>query len=182
MPSINDVYNQLVTANGTLNQVHTDLIAEKNATDQVNTSIGQLDTDLKNGFQSTDSDLVTIAKIETEAVRLLFHLTQQADTIICVLEKISKNTCELLNQATTQTALQTRIRDDAAVVREITESSHPGAALERDRLAALRAQIEKCCPPEPTLPACSYQPCPRPEPIGEPQLPDTSTASNTSTA
>jgi hypothetical protein len=171
MPSVNDVYNQLVTANTTLDQIHADLVTEESATQQVNTSVNQLDSDLKSGFQAIEARLTILQEYDIDTVKLLFHLTQQADTIICALEKISKNTCEMLNQATLQTALQRRIRDDADVVRDITEFAHPRATLERERLGALRTEIEKCCPPEPPQPVCTYEPCPRPESINEPELP-----------
>ena len=171
MPNINDVYNQLIAANAALDQIHADIVTEQTATEQVNTSVNQLDTDLNTGFQKTVAGLATIAQIDTEAVKLLYHLTQQADTIICVLEKISQNTCEILNQATIQTALQTRIRDDADAQLAITESVHPEAALDRHRLRKLQEEIEKCCPPETSPPPCTYQPCPHPRPIQEPKLP-----------
>jgi len=168
MPSLGDVFNQLVTANTTLNQIHADMVAEQTATEQVNSNVEQLDTDLKSGFEATDNGLATLAQIDTQAVALLFHLTQQADTIICALENISQNTCGILNQVTIQTVLQTRIRDDADAQRDITEFAHPEATLQRHRLEALRDEIEKCCPPKPVPPACAYQPCPRPDPITEP--------------
>jgi hypothetical protein len=178
MASINDLFNQLVTANGTLNQINTDVVAGTNATNQVKTSVDNVDTDVKTldgdvkaGFAATVNALNILAQIDTEVVRLLFHLTQQTDTVICALEHISKNTCELLNQAAIQTRLQTRIRDDADVLRDIAESAHPAAALERHRLAELRAEIERCCPPEQPQPPCTYEPCPKPEPICLPQLP-----------
>ena len=171
MPSLADVYNQLVTANGTLDMIHADMLAEQTATEQVNSNVEQLDTDLKSGFQATETGLATLAQIDTQAVGLLFHLTQQNDTIICALEKISQNTCGIINQVTVQTALQTRIRDDADAQRDIAEFAHAEATLERHRLEALRAEIEKCCPPKPPPPACTYQPCPQPDPITEPAPP-----------
>ena len=171
MPSINDVYNQLIAVNGTLGQIHADGIAETGATMQVKTSVDHLDNDVKAGFAATVNALNTIAKIDIEAVKLLFHLTQQADTMICALEHISKNTCGILTQATIQTHLQTQIRDDADALRFIAESISPAGALERERLAALRAQVERCCPPPVTPPACSYEPCPHPKSVGMPDLP-----------
>jgi hypothetical protein len=171
MASINDVYNQLVAANTSLSQLHGDVVAETNATDQVKASVDQLDADLSAGFAQTEGDLAAIAAIETEAVKLIFHLSQQADAMICALEKISKNTCELLTQSTIQTRLQTTMREDFDAVRGIAEFANPAAVLERDRLAELRAEVERCCPPEEPEPACRYEPCPHPRPIKEPHLP-----------
>jgi hypothetical protein len=157
MAGINDLFNQLVAANGKLDQLHTDATNETAATNQVRTSVDTLDNDVK-----------IIGAAET---LLLFHLTQQADTMICALEHISQNTCAILTQATIQTELQTRIRDDADALLEIAETANPAAALERRRLAALRAQIERCCPPTKPEPACTYQPCKRPESVPMPVLP-----------
>src|SRR5690349_5904180 len=113
MASINDVFNQLQAVNGTLAQIDTDVTAGTSATNQVKTSVDTLDGDVKAGFAATANALNTIAQIDTEAVKLLFHLTQQADTMICALERISRNTCGILTEVTLQTQLQTRLRDDA---------------------------------------------------------------------
>jgi len=169
--SINDVFNQLQTVNTNLGLIHADGIAETNATNQVRTSVDQLDTDLKAGFNSTLNVLQNLALIETEAVKLLFHLTQQADTMICTLEHISKNTCGILTQATIQTELQAGMADDVHATRELTEAANPAAALERARLQKLQAEIEHCCPPKTPPPACTYQPCITPKPVPMPDLP-----------
>jgi len=178
MASINDVFNQLVTVNATLSAIGTGINAGTTATNSVKASVDQLDTDLKAGFFQTTNALNaavgalnSIAAIDVEGVKLLFHLTRQTDTMICALEHISQNTCAILTQTTIQTELQKKIRDDADGLLSIAESTYPAAALERGRLAALQAEIWKCCPPEPIPPACTYAPCPKPEPIGEPKLP-----------
>jgi hypothetical protein len=169
--SINDVFNQLQTVNTNLGLIHADGIAETNATNQVRTSVDKLDTDLKAGFNATLTLLQNLASIETEAVKLLFHLTQQADTMICNLEHISQNTCGILTQVTIQTGLQTAMADDVDATRELTESANPAAALERVRLRKLQAEIERCCPPRTPPPACTYQPCLTPKQVPMPDLP-----------
>lgn len=178
MASINDVYNQLVTANATLSQIGADVNAGTTATNAVSTRVNQLDTDLKAGFASTVSALNTIASalntltsVEVEGVKLLYYLTQQTNTMICALEHISQNTCGILTQTTIQTSLQTRICEDADAVLAIAQSAFPAAALERERFAALQAEIRRCCPPPVPPPACTYEPCPKPVPIREPTLP-----------
>jgi len=171
MASINDVFNQLVAVNGKLDQLHNDSVAEVNATTQVKTSVDTLDNDVKAGFAQTLAALNTIAAIETAAAQFLFHLTQQADTMICVLEHISKNTCGILTQVTIQTDLQKEIRDDVDIIRDVAEVAYPAAALDRSRLKQLQAQIERCCPPPAPPPACTYQPCPAPKPADRPNLP-----------
>lgn len=163
-PTVGDVFNQLVLVNGKLDAIDTNTFGQANA-------INNLDGDVNKGFKATVDMLKVLAQIDIEAVKLLFHLTQQTDTMICALEHISKNTCEILNQATIQTQLQMRLRDDADALRDIAESAYPGAALERQRLAALRAEVERCCPPEQPKPPCNYEPCPAPRPVRMPDLP-----------
>lgn len=174
MASINDVFNQLQEVNGTLTQIDTDVTAGTNATNQVKASVDTLDGDAKAGFAAVVDALHTIAQIDIEAVKLLFQLTQQADTMICALEHISRNTCGILAEVTHQAELQTRLRADADALRDIAESAYPAATLERSRLAALRAEIERCCPPPEPEPACVYEPCERPRPVEKPDLPQTS--------
>jgi len=179
MASINDVYNQLVTVNATLSSVNSDVTAGTVATNGVKTSVDQLDTDLKAGFSQTVSvlnqvanTLAAVAAIELENAKLIYHLTQQADTMICSLEHISENTCAILTQSAMQTALQTSIDANVDGLLSIAEFAYPAGALERERLAKLKAQVERCCPPETVPPACSFTPCPKPRPIGEPKLPE----------
>lgn len=163
-PTVADVFNQLVLVNGKLDQIDTNTFGQANA-------INNLDSDVNKGFKATVDALKTIAQIDIEAVKLLFHLTQQADTMICALEHISQNTCGILTQVTIQTQLQTAIRNDADTIRDILEFAHPEGALGRQRLADLQAQIERCCPPEPPKPACTYEPCPKIRPVEMPELP-----------
>lgn len=171
-PTVSDVFNQLVLANGKLDQINIATLGQANALNQLDGDIKKLDGDVNKGFQTTVDTLKIIAQIDIEAVKLLFHLTQQADTMICALEHISHNTCGILTQVTIQTAIQTGIRDDADALRDIAESAHPEAALQRQRLAALRAEIERCCPPDQPKPACSYEPCRKPDSVEMPKLPD----------
>lgn len=171
MASINDVFNELQAVNGNLGLIHADGIAQTNATNTVNGSVNVLDGDVKAGFAATVNALNINTAVEVEAVKLLFHLTQQADTMICALEHISKNTCGILTQATIQTRLQTAMADDLHASSEILRLAHPGAALELERIAKLRAEIERCCPPQTTPPACTYEQCKAPKPVEMPDLP-----------
>ena len=164
MASINDVFNAI-------NKVNTTLWNEIAATNNVNTSVNTLDGDVKSGFTATVNGLTTIAQIDTAIADLLFHLTQQADTIICNLQQISQNTCGILTQVAFQTQLQERLAKDADSIRNIEASAHPEAALELHRLAELKEQIEKCCPPPQPKPACTYSPCPTPKQMPMPQIP-----------
>jgi ABC-type transporter Mla MlaB component len=163
-PTVADVFDQLVLANGKLDQLNLSFISEANALTKLNGEV--------NKASKAAVDLLTvIAKIDTEAVKLLFHLTQQAEAMICALEHVSKNTCGILTQATIQTQVETSIRTDADTLRAVAESAYPQAVLERHRLAALRAEIERCCPPAQPQAACSYEPCQRPDAVDMPHLP-----------
>jgi hypothetical protein len=147
MPSVDDVYNQLLQVNSNLSSL---INAVNNVTSAVN-----------NGF----SELVTIGNYTNQA---LYQNDQQNVTIICALEQISKNTCALLNESAAQTALQTAMAADLDGLEQLFATAHPGAALELERLAALKAQVEVCCPPKKPPPPCDYRPCPAPAQIGPP--------------
>jgi hypothetical protein len=161
MPSVNDVYNQLLQANSNLTSLINAVNNVQTAVDAVQTTVTQVNSTLSTGL----GELVTIGNYTNQA---LYQNDQQNDTIICILEHISKNTCALLNQAAIQTALQTAMASDIAGLEQMFASVNPGAALDIERLAALKAQIEQCCPPKKAVPPCDYAPCPAPRPIGQP--------------
>jgi len=161
MPSVNDVYNQLLQANSNLTSLINAVNNVQTAVDAVQTTVTQVNSTLSTGL----GELVTIGNYTNQA---LYQNDQQNDTIICILEHISKNTCALLNQAAIQTALQTAMASDIAGLEQMFATVNPGAALDIERLAALKAQIEQCCPPKKAIPPCDYAPCPAPRPIGQP--------------
>lgn len=140
MPSVDDVYNQLKDCNKNLTTLHDDLV---NLTNQ----------------------LVALGQYTNQA---LYQNDQQNDTIICILEHISQNTCSLLNQSVIQTALQTEMESDIDGLESMFASANPAAALEQKRLHEMEEQIEKCCPPKKPEPPCTYRPCSAPPPIGPP--------------
>jgi hypothetical protein len=167
-PTVTDVFNQLVLVNGKLDQVEVNTAAITN----VNVSINKGFNDTVHAIENTTKAVLTDAQVNVEAVKLLFHLSQQVDTMICAIEHVSKNTCEILTQVTMQTRLQERMCDDLNALRYIAASVHSEAELERRRHAELRAEIEQCCPPELPQPACKYEPCESPKPANEPHLPN----------
>jgi len=186
MANINDVYNRLGSVDNTLGWIYTAVNAGTTATKTVDTDVKAgttatvnalttLDNDVKAGTVAVVDTLKVIAEIELAVAGLLFHLTQQADTMICELGQISQNTCGILTQVTIQTELQKSIRKDVDILLQIQEAVHPEAGLQLARLAELRAQIEKCCPPKPPEPACTYVACPAPTPVTMPPLPGTTT-------
>jgi hypothetical protein len=154
MPSTDDFFNQLKDANDRLETIKGRLL-------DITAAVNQVNATLTTGF----GELVTLGQYTNLA---LFQNANQNDTIICILEHISKNTCELLNQSVIQTKLQTEMQEDLDSVEAMYETVHADAALERERLKALKQQIEKCCPPPKPEAPCTYAPCPAPKPLDEP--------------
>jgi hypothetical protein len=162
MPSLNDFFTELQQVNANLQQLHNDSLAETAATNSVRASVDQVNATLIAGFTSVSQGLQVIANLQHLTNRFLFHKIKQEDTIICILEKVSKNTCELVNEATVQTRLQSEIRDADDELRLLFETVNASAALEFQRLKKVQADLEACCPPEIPPPACVYEPCPSP--------------------
>ncbi len=90
---------------------------------------------------------------------LLAGLSHRLDTAICVLEHISKQTCEALNKAHTQTSLQTLMKEFLESILELEKIARPESALVHERLVAVRKELLACCPPEEPEPCCEYTPC-----------------------
>jgi hypothetical protein len=158
MPTTDDFYQRLTDALTKLDQVNANLHDVKTATDAVRIT---LNATLIAGFNK----LVTIGDYTNQA---LAHQSKQNDTIICSLDHIARNTCELLNQSAIQTMLQTEMQTSLAALADMYATTHPEAALERERLLALKAQVEKCCPPPRPEPPCTFMSCPAPPPLGNP--------------
>ncbi len=116
-------------------------------------------------LRASVEQLVTLSTYQAQA---LYQNALQNAAIICILEKISKQTCELLNQACLQTALQTQIQKSAGEIAAIVAAAHPEAALILEREQALRSELEKCCPPPQPKPCCQYSPCKAPSQIDPP--------------
>ena len=167
MPSADDLFNQLVAANNRLEDIKGDLVDVKGAVNGVTAAVTLVNATLTNGF----NQLVTLGQYTNQA---LYQNDQQNDTIICLLEHISQNTCALLNEAAIQTATQIDMERDIDTLESMFATVNAGAALEAKRLHALKEQIEKCCPPEKPVPPCVFVACPAPKPIGPPpQVGDT---------
>ena len=168
MPSASDFYNELKGANSRLDGTNSRLDDVKGklddlkaSTDAVRAAVQHIDATLQWGF----NQLITLGTYTDQA---LFHMAQQNDTMICIFENISRNTCDLVNQAHLQTALETVIKDNTTALADLYAATHAEAALIRKREEALRKQIEECCPPKAPEPVCRYEPCPAPEPLREP--------------
>ncbi len=154
MPSAQDIFNELLKIGGKLDELNATSQAIKTDDDQLVNVIG--------------TDLAEVVAASTYTNLALYQNDLQNATIICLLEQISKNTCDLVNQATVQTRLQESIEKNTMRMAAFLAASHPEAALALEREEALRRELEKCCPPEPTPPACKQKPCSAPTQIDPP--------------
>jgi len=150
MASADDFFQQLKQANDKLSD------------------LAPLRADVEQLSNIVSSGLTQLTTLVTYEAQALYQNALQNATIICILEKISKQTCELLNQACLQTALQVQIQKSTAAIADIVAAAHPEAALIREREQALRSELEKCCPPPPPKPCCHYVPCQAPPQIDPP--------------
>jgi hypothetical protein len=143
MPSASDFFNELQGANIRLEQVKTELLQLK-------------------------ASLDSLVLLDGYADDALSQNAKQNDTIICILEHISRNTCALLNESVVQTRLQTSIEASARAMAAITAASHSEAALAYESQEKLRKQLEECCPPPAHEPPCRYEKCKAPGALREP--------------
>jgi hypothetical protein len=161
MPSADDLFNQVVAANNRLEAIKGELLDIKAATDAVKIAVNQVNGTLTSGFDQ----LVMLGQYNNAA---LSQNAKQNDTIICILEHISENTCELLNQSVVQTRLQTDMDEGVTGLADMYAVVHADAARESERLQQLQRQVEECCPPARPDAPCKYAPCPAPPPLGDP--------------
>jgi hypothetical protein len=122
---------------------------------------------LATSFQNLSQGLSASLTQQQFTNQALAEKVAQQTTIICQLEQISKQTCDLLSEAHVQTSLQSETAENVERLLEIERTSHPAAELELQRLEKLHHEIEKCCPPETTPPFCVHSPCPQPPPFRE---------------
>jgi hypothetical protein len=168
MATASEFYNELKGVNSRLDGTNSRLDDVKGklddlkaAADAVRAAVQHIDLTLQWGF----NQLIMLGTYTNEA---LYHIAQQNDTMICILENISKNTCDLVNQAHLQTELQTSINHNTTALADLYAATHAEAALAREREETLRKKIEECCPPKPREPICGYKPCVTPETLREP--------------
>jgi hypothetical protein len=108
--------------------------------------------------------LQSLAGIQGFQNEVLTQTLKQFETLICILERISKQTCQTLNEVHSQTEFQQSIRTGIETLVELSKSAHPEAALELARLVKMREQLLACCPPKDPQPVCVYEPCTGAEP------------------
>lgn len=146
-----DIRDRLDTANGHLANIEGKL-------DAINGGVQAVQQLLLWGFQQ----LITLGQYTNQA---LFQNDKQNDTMICILQQISVNTCGIWNEAHTQTELQEAIKAATHKLACLYAATHGDAALTLEREEGLRRHIEECCPPKPKEPVCVESPCPAPPPF-----------------
>ena len=168
MPSLDDVFSELQAINGRLDTLHNDSVA-LHAVDTAIKNAVDANVTATNGVHAAVDDATAVLKQiksgQDVTNAILLHLARQADTMICSLEQVARNTCAILTESVRQTKLQDRIAASGAAMVDMTGTVHPGAALELARHAALKAATERCCPPPVDPPACEFKPCERPKPL-----------------
>ena len=122
----------------------------------------QIEATLSNGLLNLSQGMNGMLTQQQFTNTALVAQIAQHKTIICELEQIASQTCDVLSEAHIQTGLQRNIARDASRLLEIARSACPEAELDLTRLDKLRDQIEKCCPPEVEPPLCKHVPCPLP--------------------
>lgn len=165
MATISDVFNELQKANSNLQQINTNVANLLTATNGVGNAVKQVDNTLNAGFVNMSQGIQGVIALQNFADQMLVHNSQQNDTIICLLEHISKWICELLSESHIQTGLQTVLKENVVKLEELYESVNPDAALELKRLEELHKQILECCPPPEQPPFCRYEGCNIPKPL-----------------
>lgn len=150
MVSIDDVFNELQSVNANLHAVE----AELTQTNQILTR--------------TEGDVSAIKTLAEYSAVASSHLSKQSDTIICILEKISHNTCDIVNEEHQQTGFQKSIDKHASRLLHIYESVHGSEAIAAHRIHEMEEALLACCPPKPEHPPCTYGPCDKPAPLQDP--------------
>ena len=184
MPTINEVWEQALQINANLAILHNDQIDLKNC---CNTSVQRLQSLLANGTETNDwleeirallasgftamaAGFTAMHNRQDLTNQLLWLHAQQHQTMICILENISRNTCALLNESAKQTTFQEQITGATESLDHMFATAHPDAALVRQREDEQREALERCCPPEAAADPCAYHECPATRP-DEPRPP-----------
>ncbi|MFX0195891.1 MAG: hypothetical protein ACFFCW_07200 [Candidatus Hodarchaeota archaeon] len=177
MPTINEVWEQALQINANLSVIHNDLTGLKNCCNRTNDHIKNLIDKVEksnnylerlrdivnDGFVAISEGIAGIHSRQDLTNQLLNFQTRQQETMICVLENISRNTCGLLNESNQQTKLQANLAENVERLNHMYASANPDAALIYNRHMEQREALEECCPPKPHKPICTYKPCPAPE-------------------
>lgn len=165
MASISDVFNALNDIKGKLDTLHVDETNNGQKQDATNNKLDQLGQTVTNVGTAVDGRFVQVLQQQQLSNQLVLHLTRQQETVICILEHISRNTCELVNLGTNELKSIQAIEEYARVASAILRGANSNVALDLADRDELERKLEECCPPKPVPPACVYEPCREPGPF-----------------
>jgi hypothetical protein len=117
-----------------------------------------------NSSEESDRDPLSLLQELLDQARtqtkILSEIKVGTELDICLLDKIGRIVCMTVNETHKNTQLLTTIRDSLSSLLEIYKSVHPEQALQLDKIAKLRDELHKCCPPEEHIDlVCKYEPC-----------------------
>lgn len=133
--------------------------------DTVAATLVEIRDAVSTGLTAVAAALQGVQTRQDLANRISVHQVAQLDTVICILEHISANTCETVNQGAQEVDAQIRIARSVDELEHMIATAAPAAALELERARVERARLEECCPSPPPRRPCDYSPCPTPEPL-----------------
>jgi hypothetical protein len=176
MASLGDVLNKLqdvLTALQTLHSDENDLKVGLTKLDQtLNSRLSALEQALNNGFVNMGQGFQAILSQEVFTNEALAQIVAEQKTMICQLEQVAHHTCDLLSESHFQTGLQTSLEKETHRILQIATTVHPAAEVELQRLDAVKAQVEKCCPEPKPSPICIHEACPPPPDFTDNPPPD----------
>jgi hypothetical protein len=167
MASAQDILDAINTSIARLDQLHNDVLAGTNSTDAVRNAVTDMAQHLDAGFTVLAQGDQVIAALHAQTNAILMHLAAQADTQICLLDTIARNTCALLNESVRQTAAQDGMRTDLDGLAFMYATVNPGSAVELDRSRQAAARMDECCPPPAGEPPCTFDGCAAPDRLKE---------------
>lgn len=165
MASINDVFNALNDIKGKLDQLHVDATNNGQKQDATNNKLDTLNQTVTTVGTAVDARFAQVLQQQQLSNQLVHHLTQQQETVICILENVSRNTCELVNLETEELKATLAVQEHSRTTAEILRGAYPNAAFDLANRDDLERKIKECCPDEPDRPPCQYKPCASPGPF-----------------
>jgi hypothetical protein len=155
MPTIQDIADQV---NAKLDSIIQNTSQTSNHTAATNSSVKNLDSHVQIGLANLSQGLFSLIELQKVSIALQDQNRKQNDTIICLLENSNVLLCGITRKLTRQLELSEGIVCATRRIEGIEERVHAAEVTDYDRLVALNARVEECCPPEqPPL-----EPCPEP--------------------
>lgn len=117
-----------------------------------------------NSSEESDRDPLSLLQELLDQARtqtkILSEIKVATELDVCLLDKIGRIVCINANETHKNAQLLTTIRDSLNLLLEMYKSVHPEQALQLDKIAKLRDELHKCCPPEEHIDlVCKYEPC-----------------------